>query len=243
MIGVELAKDVGLDVGDKVRLQASEGRSELFTVAGVFDFGNRDVNRRWVLVSLRSGQTLLDLVGGASHIEVKVERIFEAETISQRIASRTGLSAESWMATNAELLTGLRSQSSSSTMIQVFVILAVAMGIASVLIVSVVQRTREIGILRAMGTPRAHVLRVFLIQGALVGLTGSLFGSALGAALALFFQNLVSNPDGSPTFPVALTTTLVVRSTLIATLTGVVAATLPARRAAGVDPAVAIRHE
>ncbi len=205
IIGKELAKDLGVDVGDKLRLEAGEGRSELFTVRGIFDFGNRDVNRRWVLVPLRSGQTLLDLVGGASHIEVKVERIFDAEAIAQRIASHTGLVADSWMETNAELLTGLRSQSSSSTMIQVFVIVAVAMGIASVLIVSVVQKTREIGILRAMGTPRGHVLRVFLIQGALVGLIGSLCGSGLGAALSLFFQSLVANPDGSPMFPVALT--------------------------------------
>ncbi len=243
VIGRELAKDLGIDAGDKLRIQSADGRSELFTVRGVFDLGNRDVNRRWVLVSLRSAQTLLDLVGGVSSIEVKVARIFDANDIATRISERTGLTSESWMTTNSQLLTALRSQSSSSTMIQVFVIVAVAMGIASVLIVSVVQKSRQIGILRAMGTPRARVLRVFLIQGALVGLLGSVFGCALGSGLALFFQRLAVAPDGSALFPVALTATLLGRSSLIAMLTGVVAAALPARRAARLDPAVAIRHE
>jgi len=243
VIGSELASDLGLGVGDKLRIQTAEGQSELFTVRGIFDLGNRDVNRRWVLVSLRSAQTLLDLVGGVSNIEIKVARIFDADTISQRIATRTGLVSDSWMKTNAQLLTALRSQSSSSSMIQVFVIIAVAMGIASVLIVSVVQKSREIGILRAMGTPRARVLRVFLIQGALVGLLGSVIGAALGSGLALFFQQLAVAPDGSPLFPVALDATLLGRSALIATLTGIVAAALPARRAARLDPAVAIRYE
>lgn len=243
VIGTELAKDLGIDVGDKLRLEASEGRDELFTVRGIFDFGIREVNQRWVLVPFRSGQTLLGLIGGASHIEVKVERIFEADAIAERIAARTGLVAESWMQTNAELLTGLRSQSSSSIMIQLFVIVAVAMGIASVLIVSVVQKTREIGILRAMGTPRGHVLRAFLIQGALVGVSGSVIGVLLGTALGSFFQTLAVSPDGTPTFPVALTASLVARAVLIALITGVLAATLPARRAARIDPAEAIRHD
>ena len=77
------------------------------------------------------------------------------------------------MKINTQLLVGLRSQSSSSYMIQVFVIVAVALGIASVLVVSVVQKSREIGILKAMGTPTRRIIRVFLIEGALVGLAGS----------------------------------------------------------------------
>jgi lipoprotein-releasing system permease protein len=243
VIGTELARDLGVDVADEIRIQTAGGRGSLFIVRGIFDMGNRDVNRRWVLVGMRSGQTLLDLVGGASHIEVKVGQIFDADAVAEDIRQRTGLVAESWMQTNSELLVGLRSQSNSSMLIQVFVVLAVAMGIASVLIVSVIQKSGEIGILRAMGTPRARVHRVFLIQGALVGLVGSLLGCALGAGLAVFFQGLVANPDGSPMFPVMLTPTLMARSALIATLTGVLSASLPARRAASVDPAVAIRHQ
>jgi lipoprotein-releasing system permease protein len=127
-------------------------------------------------------------------------------------------------------------------MIQFFVIVAVALGIASVLIVSVVQKSREIGILKAMGASTRRVTRVFLIQGAILGLGGSLLGIALGSGLALFFATLARNPDGSPTFPVDLNLFLYLRAAGVATFTGLLAAVFPARRAAGLDPAGVIRY-
>jgi lipoprotein-releasing system permease protein len=146
------------------------------------------------------------------------------------------------MAQNRDLMTGLRSQSASSIMIQVFVILAVALGIASVLAVSVVQKAKEIGILRATGTKAPAVTRIFLLQGAILGIAGSLLGIALGTVLALFFQSLARNPDGSATFPVALTGFLYGRSVAVALVVGVVAAIVPARDAARMDPATVIRN-
>lgn len=241
-IGTELAHDLGVGVGDKIRLVVAEGREEVFRVGGVFDMANKDLNQRWVFVPLRAAQTLLDLAGGVSSIEIKIAEIFQADAVAEEAAARTGLVAESWMKINAQLLVALRSQDSSKLMIQFFVIVAVALGIASVLVVSVVQKSREIGILRAVGTSTRRVMRVFLIQGALVGLSGSTVGSALGAALASFFASLVKNPDGSPTFPVDLSPRLFLQATLIATVTGLAAAVVPARRAARLDPATAIRY-
>ncbi len=242
VIGVELASALGLSVGDKLRLVAPDDRSQVVTVRGIFDIGNKDANERWVFVPLRSAQTLLDLAGGVSTIEVRVDDIFSAEPVAVRLAALTGLQADSWMRTNTQLLVGLRSQSQSSVMIQVFVVIAVALGIASVLVVSVVQKSREVGILKAMGTPTRRIIRVFLIEGALVGLAGSLVGSALGAGLALFFASLATNPDGSPTFPVNLTLALFVRTAAIATATGIFAAAAPAHRAARLDPVEVIRY-
>lgn len=243
LIGVELARELGLQPGDKVRLTTPQDRTDVFTVAGLFDVGNKDLNLRWVFVGLRQGQTLLDLAGGVSTVEVKVDRLFEAETVAQSLAARTGLLADSWMRLNAQLLVGLRSQNSSSLMIQVFVIIAVILGIASVLVVSVVQKSRQIGILRAFGVSRAQVRTIFLLQGGLLGLGGSITGVALGVGLALFFQSLASNPDGTPTFPVVLDGALMIRTTFIALGTGLLGAWLPARRAAALDPAEAIRHD
>jgi lipoprotein-releasing system permease protein len=241
-IGTDLAADLGVAVGDKVRIVANEGRAETFTIGGIFDLGNKDVNKRWVLIPLRSAQTLLDLVGGVSTIDLRVADVFEAETIAVEIASREGLVADSWMKTNAQLLVALRSQDSSKYMIQFFVIVAVALGIASVLVVSVVQKSREIGILRAVGASRARVMRIFLIQGGLVGLAGSAIGSALGAGLATFFGTLARNADGSPIFPIDLSPALFASAAGIAIFTGLVAAVVPARRAARLDPASVIRY-
>ncbi|HSM60824.1 MAG TPA: FtsX-like permease family protein [Longimicrobiales bacterium] len=241
VIGSGMARQFGVGVGGRVRLQSAGDRGGVYTVSGIFDYRSRDLNERLVFVSLRGAQTLFGLDGGVSTLEVRGAGIFEAEALAHGIRDRTGLQADSWMAQNQDLLVGLRSQSMSSVMIQVFVILAVALGIASVLAVSVVQRARQIGILRATGTRRGSITRIFLLQGAILGTLGSLIGIGLGTVLALFFAGLARNPDGSPTFPVALTAWLYGRSVGIALVVGLVAAVIPARDAAGMDPAAVIR--
>jgi len=242
VIGTVLAADLGLSVGDKLRLTTAQERSENFTVTGIFDFGNRDVNQRWVLVPLRAAQTLLDLTGGITTIEAKVREPFGAEAVARQLAARTGLAADSWTRTNAQLLVALQSQSSSSYLIQLFVVVAVALGIASVLGVSVIQKTREIGILRAMGTSTGSVQRIFLIEGGLVGLVGSVAGGALGAGLSVFFSHAVKNPYGDSLFPVDLTPGLFAAASAVALVTGILSALVPARHAARLDPAVVIRN-
>ena len=235
VIGVDLAKDLGASVGDKVRLSTAAGRTLVVTVSGIFDLGLRDLNRRWVLITLRSAQTLLDLAGGVTNIDLAVRDLFGAEAVARTIAARTGLAAESWMKTNAELLVGLRGQSGSSAMIQFFVAVAVAFGISSVLVVSVVQKSREIGILRAMGASRRAVMTVFLIQGGAVALAGSLLGCALGTWAALAFQTWQG------VFHVWLGWQLYAAAIAGSTLIGVLAAIAPAVRAAHLEPVAAIR--
>jgi lipoprotein-releasing system permease protein len=186
---------------------------------------------------MKQAQALLDLPGAATVIDLRVEEIFQAQTIAQGIARLTGLKAESWMETNTQLMNALRSQSLSTQLISVFVALSVALGIASVLSVSVVQRTREIGILRAMGTRRAQMLRVFLIQGALFGLGGSLLGGVAGYGLVATF-----NTFGPKLFYIPISPWLLVTATALATITGILSAAVPARRAAALDPVEAIRH-
>lgn len=246
VIGSELAHDLGLSLGDRLRLDVSSGgpgvAAGVYTVSGIFDLGNSDLNGRWVLVSLRAAQSMFGLEGGVSSIEIKLAEIYSAEALAREVAGRTGLAAESWMAANAQLLTGLRSQSASSIMIQTFVILAVALGIASVLAVSVVQKSREIGILRATGTTTRQVMRIFLLQGGIVGLAGSAVGIAIGVGLGFFFSRLALNPDGTPTFPVTLDAVLYLRSAALALTVGIAAALFPARRAARTDPASIIRY-
>lgn len=241
-IGVELAKNLGISVGDKLRVTTPEGGDALIAVQAIFDLGNQQVNQRWVVMPLRTGQALLGFQGSVNAIHLTVTDLFDAESVARRVAGNTGLDAESWMETNRQLLVALKSQSSSSYTIQFFVFLAVAMGIASVLVVSVVQRTRDIGILRAMGMSRSQVFSVFLLQGALIGLLGSLLGCGVGAGLSSVFSRIARAPDGSPTFPMSLSIELFAAASVAATLTGVLAAALPARRAAELDPVEAIRH-
>jgi lipoprotein-releasing system permease protein len=241
LIGIELAKNLGVGVGDKLRLATPQGGGATLNVSGIFDLGSRGANERNVYVQLRTAQDLLSLPGGATAIDVTVDDIWEAETVAARITARVGLQADSWIRTNEQFFMALNAQTLSSIALRIAVGFSVALGIASVLVVSVVQRSREIGILRAMGASRAQVTRVFLIQGGVVGLVGSFAGSGI-AALGLFlWQAMLRNPDGTPLFLVRFDPGLVAWAAVIATLTGLAAAVSPARRAARLDPVVAIR--
>ncbi len=241
IIGIELAKDLGANIGDKLRLTTAGGAAATLTVVGIFDFGNKGVNERNVYIGLRVAQNLLDLVGGVSSIEIKVSEPFAAERIAQTIQAGTGQQADSWIKTNAQFFTAMAAQTLSNTVIRFFVGLTAALGIASVLVVSVVQKSREIGILRAMGTSRAQVLRLFLIQGGIMGLAGSVVGSALGWSFLLVWRGMARNPDGTPLFIIEIDPMLFVIAAAGATLVGILAAVAPARRAAQLDPVVAIR--
>lgn len=241
VIGSELASDLGLALGDKLRLSAADGAGNTLTVIGIVDLGSKGANQRTSYVALHTAQSLLGLVGGVSSVEITVQDVYEAEHIARRITAATGVEADSWIASNAQFFSAVQAQTTANTTIRFFVGLSVAFGIASVLVVSVVQKSREIGILRAMGVSRAQVLRVFLLQGGLLGGAGSVGGSALGLAAVVLWQRYARNPDGTPLFVLAIDPTLFASSLLLATLTGLVAAFAPALRAARLDPAVAIR--
>ena len=254
LIGSELAKDLGVEVGSKLRLDTGQdssssnnlsnnlgsnlsNNSAVVNIAGIFELGVRELDARYVYLDLKQAQSLLNLPGGITVIDLTVEDIFEAEEIAAQVGRLTSLQAESWIETNAQLLSGLTAQSLSSNMIVVFVAISVAFGIASVLSVSVVQRTREIGILRAMGATRQQILRIFLIQGAIFGLLGSIVGSGVSYVLVWSF-----NTFGPDIFTIPISINLILVTMSLATLTGVIAAAIPARRAAALDPVVAIRY-
>ena len=237
VIGKLLADDLGVRVGSKLRLDTGQQNNTVVNIAGIFELGVRELDSRFVYLDLRQAQSLLGLPGGVTVIELTVANIFEADVIAEQVERLTSLNAESWIETNAQLMNGLTAQSLSTNMIIVFVAISVAFGIASVLSVSVVQRTREIGILRATGATREQILKVFLIQGAVFGLCGSFIGIAVSYALVWVFNTL-----GPGLFYIPLSKTLVTLSLLLATLTGVLAAAVPSRRASRLDPVVAIRY-
>jgi lipoprotein-releasing system permease protein len=241
LVGTELAKDLGATLGDKLNLSTASGATRVLTITGIFDLGNKGANARNTFVALRTAQSLLRLIGGVTTLDVTVTDIYAAETIAQDISATLPVQADSWIKTNAQFFTAVRAQQSSNTLIRSFVGLSVAFGIAAVLIVSVIQRSKDIGILRAMGTRRSQVLGIFLIQGGVLGFIGSLVGSSLGAGALVLWHGVARQADGTELFPLLLEPSLFISAAAVATVTGVAAGMAPALRAARLDPVEAIR--
>ena len=240
VIGEGLADLLSLEVGDRLRLSIAEGSSQSLTIRAIFDLGAGAPNDTWAFLSMRQAQSLLELDQGVTRLEGSVDDLFEADAIAARLQRQIDYDVTSWQETNQDLLRALNTQAASTILIGVFVAIAVALGIASVLVVTVVQKRGQVGVLRAMGTPRRAIQRVFLIQGGVVGLVGSVLGSVLGYALALSFNYFVRDETGEPIFPIEPSLTIIFLAFLLATVTGVIAALVPARSAAGLDPAEAI---
>jgi lipoprotein-releasing system permease protein len=244
ILGRDLAADLGVRVGDRVALVTSGvggSVTDAVRITALVDLGVRELNRRTVIVPLRAAQSLVGLPGGATNLDLALVDVWAAPTIAAGLAQRWPYKVESWQDTNAPLVSALNAQSVSTSLIRGVVMVVVVLGIASVLVVSVVQKQREIGILRAMGATRGQVLRIFLLQGAIVGALGSALGVLLAVGLIWAFTTFVRGSDGLPLFNITLAPALALRIAAIATVCGVLAAVAPARRAAKLDPAQAIR--
>lgn len=240
IVGKTLAEDLGVRVGDRIAI-STDARSDSVRINGLVDLGIKDLNRRMVIVPQRSAQSLLDLAGGTTQIDLRVSDVWAAQALAAALARELPCKVESWQDTNAQLVTALNAQSISTTLIRSVVMVVVVLGIASVLVVSVVQKQREIGILRAMGAQRAQILRVFLIQGGMVGLLGSVLGTGIAMGMIKIFTTFVRGADGLPLFSITLPPETALQTMLLALAAGLLAAVAPARRAARMDPAQAIR--
>jgi len=240
IVGRDLAADLGVRVGDRLTVQTASV-SEAVRVTALVDLGVRELNRRTVIVPLRAAQSLLQLPGGATTVDLTLHDVWAAKSLAEDLRRQFPYQVESWQESNAQLVSALNAQSVSTSVIRGVVLVVVVLGIASVLVVSVVQKSREIGILRAMGATRGQILRVFLLQGAVVGSVGSVVGLVLAVLLIWLFTTFVKGSDGLPLFNITLQPALSAQIALLATVCGVLAAIAPARRAAAMDPAQAIR--
>ena len=208
VVGTELAKDLGATVGERLNVRAASGATAVLTISGLVDLGSKGVNERATFVALHSAQSLLGAIGGVTTNDMTIHDIYAAQSMAEQIQAGNNVEADSYIVTNAQFFTAARAQQTSNTLIRSFVGLSVAFGIAAVLVVSVIQRSKDIGILRAMGTSRGQVLRRFLLQGRLLGFLGALLGSAIGAGGLIYWLGIVRQADGTELFPLILESSL-----------------------------------
>ena len=236
LLGRRVADRLALAVGDKFFLRNDRGGQMFLRVGGIFDLGAAAGNEL-VVVAMDMVRSFF-AIRGVSAIEAQVRDVFAAERIAREYGRQYGrVKLESWQEKNRELLTALRSQSTSSVTIQFFVIVSISLGIASVLGIAAVQKQRQLGILKAMGTTDRSASRIFVIQGFLLGGVGSVLGLAFGLLMGYGF---VSGTGAS--FGLEISARTLLTPIALALLASVIASGLPARQAAGLSPIEVIRN-
>ncbi len=240
LIGSKLSENLGIGTGGVVSLLTPKGETVRFIVGGVFDLQNESVNESLVFMDLKRAQKLFQLGSGITAIEIQISDPFQADVVAEEWKSQLSeVKIDQWKAQNEQLLSALASQSSSSYTIQFFVILAVTLGISSVLAVSVVQKSKEIGILKAMGSTKTSASRIFLLQGLILGILGSIVGSGLGILLLSVYQFF---NQGSGSLVINYTWSGILIIGMIATAAATFASLIPARRSANLNPMEAIKN-
>jgi len=232
VIGKDLYEELSLSLGDTMTLEVPLVGSDTMTVVGVYDFNVSQINNLWIISELDTAQSILGLTGQVSKIEMQVDDVFMAAEIASVVSAEIGTNYEvtNWIDQNQELLSGLQAQGSSSIMIQVFVTISVVLGISSVLAITVIQKSKQIGILKAMGVKDSTASLIFLSQGFLLGVLGAIGGVVLGLLLTYAFSTFALGPDGEPVVPLLIEPSFIMLSAGVAIISSSVASIIPARR-------------
>lgn len=247
LVGSILQEKNGLSVGDTITLVTTDRRTVTGTISGFFDLKVAAVNSSWCVTTLETAQTLFETGDKISSIEMQVTRgdVFDADLIADAVTSKINddnLAVLNWKTQNEQLLSGLQGQSISSLMIQVFVMLSVLLGIASVLAITVMQKSRQIGILKAMGIKNRTASLIFLTEGFILGIFGATTGVLFGVGLSVAFTKFALNADGTPVVPLSFDPNFIALSACVAVLACVLASLIPARKSSKLDPIDIIRN-
>lgn len=260
LIGNELAQRLSLKVGDRVNLLSPAGqktaagfqpRIRPYKVAGIFQTGMFEYDSSLGFVSLPAARDLLGLPEGRiSGVEVTVENVYKADDVAEALRAELGpqASVRTWMDMNANLFAALKLEKIGMFIVLAMVVLVGSFSIVTTLVMLVMEKTRDIAILMSMGATRGMIRRIFMLQGTIIGIVGTLLGYILGISIALLLQRyqFIKLPPGVYTLdhlPVLLNWLDIVIVGAAAMTLCFLATLYPARQASRLEPAEALRYE
>lgn len=244
ILGINLKDSLDLNLGAEVEFDSPTTNNTNLTVVGFFDFKVKEINNTWAIGDFETIQTILDKGDVALSIEMQLDKVFDAELTKTEIEASIDDQFEisTWISENEELLSGLQGQSTSSLMIQIFVIISVVLGISSTLAITVLQKSKQLGILKAMGIQDNDASKIFLFEGLLLGIGGAIFGILIGIGLLYAFSTFALNADGTPVVPVTINPGFIALSGAIAIIASTIAALSPAIKSSKLSVIEVIRN-
>ncbi len=244
VLGIELFQNLDINLEDTITFSSPIYGTHELTVVGYFDAKVLALNSTWGISNITTIQTIVDEGDVVDKIEIQIIEVFEdietKDTITPLLGNEYTLTT--WTEANEELLSGLNGQSISSLMIQIFVIVSVVLGISSVLAITVLQKSRQLGILKAMGIQDNDASKIFLFEGFILGIFGAILGIGLGLGLSYMFTKFAVNPDGTPVIALTIDPGFIALSGLIALVASTLAALSPAIKSSRLSVIEVIRN-
>ncbi|MBU3204155.1 ABC transporter permease [Clostridium algidicarnis] len=245
ILGKEFQKESEVKLGEDVYIVTAKGNKREVKIVGFYDFKVSSINKNWAITTLKTSQDLFSFGNKTSFIEMQVKDPFIADELSDTIKSSLNsedVKVENWKEQNEQLLSGLKGQNISSIMIQIFVLISVLLGIASILAITVVQKSKQIGILKAMGIQDKTASQIFLFEGIILGIFGALLGIALGLGLLFMFTKFAVNSDGTPVVDIYINYKFIGFSGIVAILSATIASAIPAINSSKLSPIEVIKN-
>ena len=267
VIGKELAKNLNLFLGDTVNVVSPMGnitplgmmpKMKRFRVVGIFNTGMYEYDSTLAYVGLDEAQTFLGMGKAVTGIQLKVEDVYKTGMLVRRINSEIGYPyfARDWMQMNKNILFALKTEKMVMFIILTLIVLVAAFGIASTLFMVVMEKTRDIAILKSMGATSRSVMRIFVFEGIIIGVLGTVIGVLSGLLVALNLEpivNAVQRLTGFQLFskdiyyldhfPSLVIPSDVILISVTAVLISFVATLYPSWQASRMAPAEALRYE
>lgn len=246
-LGLEFKEALEINENDTIEMNVPLIGSMNVTVVGFVDYKVASLNNTWGISLLSTTQTLAQSGDKVSTLEMQLDKnaIFSAREVAaeiENVIADDTYQVSNWMDNNEDLLSGLQGQSISSIMIQVFVMVSVVLAIASVLAIVVLQKSKQIGILKAMGIQNEDASMVFLFEGLILGILGAVFGILFGFGLLYSFKTFALNADGTPVVPLVIDIGFIALSAGIAIAASLLASLIPARKSSKLTVIEVIRN-
>jgi lipoprotein-releasing system permease protein len=244
-LGIEFKDMLNIEVGDTVVFDSPIYDQENLLVTGFFDFNVLQINQSWVITPLTTIQNIVGEGDVIAQIEMQLQDVYgdlETKQSIQDALNDDTLNIVTWSEQNGDLLTSISSQQSSSLLIQVCVIISVVLSIVSVLSITVLQKSRQLGILKAMGIQDKDASYIFLFEGFILGIFGAMFGVLFGVGLTYAFTTFAVGSDGNPLIPLTLDFGFIALSAFIALTASTLAALSPAIKSSKLSVIEVIRN-